>query len=217
MKLSSYSTEPQSQHIQSWRTIGAKIRVNQKPYEISRLRQLLINANKRGVGMEIGVEMGATMRYLAPLFNTYIGLDIKKTFDPSKDDWLKEHKDIRYIESDSSAFKTLRIAYHILKEKGQLLDFLFIDGNHEYQAAKKDFEWYSKLVKPGGFVAFHDIQDHPLNDAHGNQVYWLWEDIKWSGYDHIEIKDDKESRSEWIGAMGIGVIQMEDHHMRYDV
>jgi predicted O-methyltransferase YrrM len=35
-------------------------------------------------------------------------------------------------------------------------DCLFIDGNHSYEFVKKDYENYSKLVKLGGIVAFHD-------------------------------------------------------------
>jgi predicted O-methyltransferase YrrM len=35
-------------------------------------------------------------------------------------------------------------------------DCVFIDGNHSYDFVKKDNENYSKLVRDGGIVAFHD-------------------------------------------------------------
>lgn len=38
-----------------------------------------------------------------------------------------------------------------------LLDFLFIDGNHEYAAARRDIFNYAPFVKPGGWIAFHDV------------------------------------------------------------
>ncbi len=37
------------------------------------------------------------------------------------------------------------------------LDFLFIDGDHSYEGVAGDHRMYGPHVKPGGFVAFHDI------------------------------------------------------------
>ncbi len=36
---------------------------------------------------------------------------------------------------------------------------LFIDGCHDYEAVKADYEAWAPLVEPGGFLAFHDY--HP--------------------------------------------------------
>jgi predicted O-methyltransferase YrrM len=36
------------------------------------------------------------------------------------------------------------------------IDFLFIDANHEYEAAARDFRMWSPFVKEGGIVALHD-------------------------------------------------------------
>ena len=35
-------------------------------------------------------------------------------------------------------------------------NFIFIDANHSYKAAKADFEQWGLLVKSGGEIAFHD-------------------------------------------------------------
>lgn len=35
-------------------------------------------------------------------------------------------------------------------------DFLFIDAGHKYKDVEQDYYHYSKLLKPGGIVAFHD-------------------------------------------------------------
>jgi len=37
------------------------------------------------------------------------------------------------------------------------IDLLFIDGDHSYQAVKKDVELYFPLLKKGGAIIFHDI------------------------------------------------------------
>ena len=39
----------------------------------------------------------------------------------------------------------------------QPIDLLFIDGNHEYEAVLEDFANWSRFVRPGGVVAFHDV------------------------------------------------------------
>lgn len=37
------------------------------------------------------------------------------------------------------------------------IDFLFIDGNHEYDAVKKDYKLWSSLIPSGGKIALHDV------------------------------------------------------------
>jgi MMP 1-O-methyltransferase len=38
---------------------------------------------------------------------------------------------------------------------------LFIDGDHAYEASRRDFELWSPFVVPGGVVCFHDIGSWP--------------------------------------------------------
>lgn len=40
---------------------------------------------------------------------------------------------------------------------GKKIDFLFIDGDHSYEAVSYDFYTYKDLVKKGGIIALHDI------------------------------------------------------------
>jgi len=37
------------------------------------------------------------------------------------------------------------------------LDMLFIDGNHEYESVLRDFRDWEPLLKPGGYIGFHDV------------------------------------------------------------
>lgn len=39
------------------------------------------------------------------------------------------------------------------------IDVLFIDGNHDYPAVKKDCELYLPLVGKGGYIGFHDYNN----------------------------------------------------------
>ena len=47
-------------------------------------------------------------------------------------------------------------SFNVIKGFKEKFDFIFIDGDHNYDSVKKDFiEWFPLLEK-GGYVAFHD-------------------------------------------------------------
>ena len=74
------------------------------------------------------------------------------------------------------------------------VDFLFIDGDHSYDAVKDDFEMYAPLVRPGGLVALHDIAVHAFGGCQQ-----LWDEIKDTGASYREIFHDPNDK------MGIGL------------
>jgi predicted O-methyltransferase YrrM len=82
------------------------------------------------------------------------------------------------------------------------VDFLMIDGDHRYEAVRRDFELYSQLVRPGGLIAFHDILPHP--QAPLSEVDRFWQEVN-SGYRHLELVDPAE---DWgVGQWGgIGIL-----------
>ena len=41
------------------------------------------------------------------------------------------------------------------------IDLLFIDGNHAYEAVRRDFTEWSPFVKPGGYIVMHDVSFDP--------------------------------------------------------
>jgi len=46
-----------------------------------------------------------------------------------------------------------------------MVDFIYIDGNHEYNYVKKDLELYWGKVKEGGIMSCHDIQSSGVSTA----------------------------------------------------
>jgi cephalosporin hydroxylase len=96
---------------------------------------------------------------------------------------------------------------------GQQFDFLFIDGDHEYDGVLEDLlQWYP-LVRPGGLIAFHDIVPDleartGVRDENshlwGGGVHKLWANIK-PHFEYREFVDNWEQ-----GGFGIGVIIKPD-------
>jgi len=103
-----------------------------------------------------------------------------------------------FLRADSHDPSTLEELKRLLQ--GKLIDVLFIDGDHSYAGVKQDFELYSKLVRSGGLVLFHDIAHHPpADDCHVDQ---LWAELRprYQGREFIEHTDQ--------GWAGIGLIRM---------
>jgi predicted O-methyltransferase YrrM len=49
-------------------------------------------------------------------------------------------------------------SFDVVRTWKQAIDVLFIDANHDYEPALRDFDMWAPFVKPGGVVAFHDVQ-----------------------------------------------------------
>jgi len=84
---------------------------------------------------------------------------------------------------------------------GELVDFLFIDGDHTEVGAEADFDDYRAFVKSGGIIAFHDIVKKQPTPQ--NQVYYLWERIKKKYKTEDFVKDYNQT------GFGIGIIHVE--------
>lgn len=103
---------------------------------------------------------------------------------------------LHLIRDDSHYARTLKKVRKILGSDA--LDLLFIDGDHTYGGARRDFEMYAPLVKNGGVAAFHDIVPHPPQV--GCEVNRFWYEVKVK-HRHLEIV--KDSCQQWAG---IGVL-----------
>ena len=167
---------------------GIKIRglnINFKPSQIK--EEILglasfLNKNKPKVVVEIGTATGGTLFVFASIsdpeaqiisidlpFGRY-GAGYQKYRIPLLKTFATEKQKMELLRLDSHLPSTFNKLDEILN--GKLIDFLFIDGDHSYEGVKQDFEMYRKLVRPGGFIAFHDIVDNDFDKSFGTQIFW---------------------------------------------
>lgn len=84
-------------------------------------------------------------------------------------------ENVHVLSGDSHQAETKEQIRRILD--GELLDFLFIDGDHEYKGVKLDFDMYREFVRPSGLIGFHDIRNtehHRLNSCF---VHEFWKEL----------------------------------------
>jgi predicted O-methyltransferase YrrM len=129
------------------------------------------------IGCEVGVCLGVTSEYYMdnmkklkklycidnyPEYVDWTGFVV----DREKQDAMKQHayeslekyKDrIEFVYESSTDFaKTIN---------GETFDFVFIDADHSYEGALRDFESYYPIVKSGGLFSGHDFTLSGVNKA----------------------------------------------------
>ena len=78
-------------------------------------------------------------------------------------------------------------------------DLIFIDGGHEYEAVKKDFNNYSKFLSKEGVIALHDIKSNLITG-----VPKFWNELKKKEKKNWNFKEIFESGHQM--ECGIGII-----------
>ena len=118
--------------------------------------------------------------------------------------FARERQQVRCVEIDSHIpAATKLVTEHF---QGQLLDFLFIDGDHSYEGVAADFRDYSPFVRPGGSIAFHDIvPDHKTRfgidtPSYAGGVHRLWAELR-SQYPCQEWIDHPDQDGYGIGVL----------------
>lgn len=74
---------------------------------------------------------------------------------------------------------------------GELVDFVFIDGDHSYEGLRGDWESWSPLVAAGGIVALHDScssAERRIDDA-GSVVYTRDVILRDGRFEVVEVVD----------------------------
>jgi hypothetical protein len=115
-------------------------------------------ANGAQVGVvEIGVLDGGTTKEMALVCSVPIyGID--PLIPDSMNKRLIGHEEvIRDNLGFYSQFTFIKdFSYNAVKNWQKPFDFIFIDGDHTYEAVRQDFEQWLPLLQTGGFMAFHD-------------------------------------------------------------
>lgn len=160
------------------------IKPMQSKKEISDLYKIVAKQKPHGV-LEIGTCHGGTL-YLwaqaAAIDAVIISIDLPygefgggyyPCRIPFYQSFALPKQKIHLLQTDTHETKLPKDLSNLLN--GEMLDFLFIDGDHSYQGVKQDFDLYSGLVKPGGLIAMHDIL--PREDVPSIEVYRFWREI----------------------------------------
>jgi predicted O-methyltransferase YrrM len=101
---------------------------------------------------------------------------------------------VHCLRADSHAQATRNKVEALLR--GRQVDLLFIDGDHSAEGVRVDLALYSPLLRPGGWIAFHDIVPGPYEFVGG--VPELWAELK-------EEHETREFVADWAqGGLGIG-------------
>jgi len=135
---------------------------------ITLIKKKRYNLGKNLIGAEIGVYTGEHSEKLLK------NLDIKKLYliDPynydesdsssTQSNLIKAEKNARkrlFKYKDKIEFIRKTSSEAVFLFKNNLLDFVYIDGNHLYKNAKEDMENYYKKIKSKGILAGHDIEN----------------------------------------------------------
>ncbi|MBC8523147.1 class I SAM-dependent methyltransferase [PVC group bacterium] len=179
-----------------------RIKTLQKKSEIFALAKLVYELNPKNI-LEIGTERGGTlfiwaaiaskMAISCDLQQMQIQRELYSKFPPHNSACK-----VKLLVGDSHTEALVHLVENELQD--ELVDFLFIDGDHCEEGVAQDFEMYKKFVRKGGLVAFHDIVDNQPLEM--NQVQHFWRKIK-DQYEHYEFIDNPEQCG-----YGIGVIRI---------
>ena len=159
-------------------------KVLRDPYLIHRsyFPTLLNKLDLKGIGVEIGVKEGNFSKILLDNW------ECKKLYlvDPwevqEKDNYdeNQNHNHNKDFENTLKNLSKFTDRYEIIRKysdkahthfENESLDFIYIDGNHSYEAVKKDLElWYPKLKK-GGIIAGDDYTFLPVEKMRDGFIF----------------------------------------------
>lgn len=172
----------------------------QNYYEVSRLCERLDKLKPKTI-VEIGVENGGSMAIWSEFATDdalYIGVDIN--IHVLKNKFQSRNQTIKFIIGDTLLDKT----FNKLKDalEGREVDFLFIDGGHEYDMVKNDFQRFTPLVRKGGIIALHDVNGN-LNMDGCEGVRLFWKELKETGIETEEFVNTGGKISYGIGVINV--------------
>jgi len=169
-------------------------RASQNKQELEALLNAVSGIDIKNV-LEIGVHKGYSLELWQWAFNPNILIGIEPDCSQLDINLITKLPNTVVLPFKSTEEPALHGVQRLLK--GEPLDFLFLDGDHTYEAVKQDFRLYAPFVRPGGVIVLHDVElrGHEWNGL--VEVNQLWNEIK-DNYEHMEFYFD--------GGTGTGVL-----------
>ena len=139
-----------------------------------------------------------------PTITTLIGVDLHVRNKSFLRQLAPPGMDVHLIDGDSGSTAVRDAVKHAAG--GELIDVLFIDGDHRYDGVRSDFLNYRDLVRDGGVIAFHDIVDDHEARFGRKTVAWtgdvpeFWRRLK-PHAQTLEFVADPEQDGYGIGAL----------------
>jgi cephalosporin hydroxylase len=153
----------------------------QQDVEISMLASFIAALRPHNI-LEIGSWKGGVFYMFSQLATgTKVSIDLDCygdltcTMDERNRQFKTWSNDVHTILGNSHDQQTLSAVKGIMGA-GQI-DFLFIDGDHTRPGVQLDYAMYSPLVRKGGWVGFHDINDTPFHRARSVAVCDFWSEL----------------------------------------
>ena len=174
--------------------VMGKYKLQQHPIEWIQFLEYVEKLQPKVI-LEIGIASGASTLCLSHFTDCIIGVDCCV---PKKQKVYKEIRrncEFHFVQHDTNYQKCISAVEKFLDARQ--IDLLFIDGEHSYRGAKRDFNKFTKFLKPNGVVALHDIANSAYHRGMGCKVYRFWDELK-NKYESTEI-----SVTDWGG---IGII-----------
>src|SRR6187200_1145374 len=135
--------------------------LQQFPEEIVEFAEFAAAHNPAAI-CEIGTFNGGTSLFLcglSPSVRTFVGIDLNPFNIRVIPALAPQPVNVTFLKGSSRESETRRRVVATLDKSS--LDLLFIDGDHDYEAVRRDFVDYRSLVRPGGLIALQDIvSDH---------------------------------------------------------
>lgn len=145
------------------------LKIQQRPGELAQLIEFLLDKRNQGEKIDYYAEIGACSGGTTRSINHFLnfkelliiddgGVANNDCYVNERGDWARSHnlECIPRIEIIGSSLDQRVISHAHNISKIHLYDVLFIDGDHSYHGVKSDTLNYLSIVRPGGYVIFHD-------------------------------------------------------------
>jgi predicted O-methyltransferase YrrM len=144
-----------------------KISTFTTPDELAALLDLAMHCPPGAAALEIGSYLGASACYIAAGL-AHVG-GMLTCIDTWQNETMPEGERDTFAEFQRNVAAVRHRLILIRKpteelttaELGGPFHLVFIDGDHSYAAARRDFDLVAPAVAPKGIVAFHDVRAYP--------------------------------------------------------